>query len=55
MRLSLSIYPKSVDVANVIVNSKALRKSDIQNVRYGLSVCDINRLYENVKNMYRHT
>lgn len=51
----LSIYPKSVDVANVIVNSKALRKSGIQNVRYGLSVCDINRLYENVKNMYRHT
>jgi len=45
----LSIYPKSVDVANVIVNSKALRKSGIQNVRYGLSVCDINRLYENVK------
>lgn len=45
----LSICPKSVDVANVIVNSKALRKSGIQNVRYGLSVCDINRLYENVK------
>lgn len=45
----LSIYPKSVDVANVIVNSKALRKSGIQNVRYGLSVCDIKRLYENVK------
>lgn len=45
----LSIYPKSVDVANVIVNSKALRKSGIQNVRYGLSVCDVKRLYENVK------
>lgn len=45
----LSVCPKSVDVANVIVNSKALRKSGIQNVRYGLSVCDINRLYENVK------
>lgn len=45
----MSICPKSVDVANVIVNSKALRKSGIQNVRYGLSVCDINRLYENVK------
>lgn len=45
----LSICPKSVDVANVIVNSKALRKSGIQNVRYGLSVCDIKRLYENVK------
>lgn len=45
----LSLYPKSVDVANVIVNSKALRKSGIQNVRYGLSVCDIKRLYENVK------